>query len=81
MSIELTDTKFIGLYLLYTLDTYTLALPANLPPTYRGRVMKFAYHLVVGVCRSAPNPQGPSGGSTSQVMRVPVRIYNHVDGM
>ncbi|KAI5122696.1 hypothetical protein M0805_009749 [Coniferiporia weirii] len=65
--------------------TYTLPLPANLPPTYRGRMMKFAYHLVVGVCRaappSAPNAQGSSNskGSTSQVMRVPVRVYNHVD--
>lgn len=64
------------------IDTYTLPLPANLPPTYRGRIMKFTYHLVVGVCRSVP-PAAPSAGasrgSTSQVMRVPVRIYNHVD--
>lgn len=69
-------------------DTYTLPLPTNLPPTFRGRVMKFSYNLVVGACRSTtssvstPNSLGhnPHTSSTSQVMRVPIRIYNHVDG-
>lgn len=50
--------------------------------------MKFSYNLVVGACRSTtssnstPNSQGqnPHTSSTSQVMRVPIRIYNHVDG-
>lgn len=48
--------------------------------------MKFMYHLTVGVCRS--NPISPRSSvqqkrsgtepSTSQVMRVPIRVYNHV---
>ncbi|KAL5534971.1 RGP1 [Sanghuangporus sanghuang] len=62
--------------------TYSLPLPSTLPPTYRGRNIKFAYHLSVGVCRSTPgpSPSSPGGkGSTSQVMRVPIRVYNHVD--
>lgn len=60
--------------------TYTLPLPSHLPPTFRGRALKFTYHLTVGVCRARPSPSAPNGrGSTSQVMRVPIRIYNNVD--
>ena len=76
----------------HPIDTYTLPLPANLPPTYKGRMLKFTYHLVVGVCRAAPTPSlgsgyaghglpgGGKGASTSRVMRVPIRIYNSVVG-
>ncbi|EJD04560.1 Rgp1-domain-containing protein [Fomitiporia mediterranea MF3/22] len=62
--------------------TYSLPLPETLPPTYRGRGVKFSYHLTVGVCRANPGPYSSSSNSrssTSQVMRVPVRIYSHVD--
>ncbi|TDL22371.1 Rgp1-domain-containing protein [Rickenella mellea] len=103
--------------------TYTLPLPSNLPPTFKGRALKFSYTLVVGVCRAGslqvpsssasfssanakpnssslspytPSPSNPttppvgtttvarkgsggSRGSTSRVMRVPIRVYNHVD--
>lgn len=47
---------------------YTLPLPRNLPPTYRGRTLRFQYEFVLGICRS----------SNSRIMRVPVRIYNYV---
>ncbi|GJE89181.1 hypothetical protein PsYK624_052760 [Phanerochaete sordida] len=47
---------------------YTIPLPRNLPPTYRGRTLRFQYEFVLGVCRSA----------NSRIMRVPVRIYNYV---
>jgi hypothetical protein len=46
---------------LHKSDVYTLPLPSNLPPTYKGRVFKFSYHLVVGVCRAAPTPSLGSG--------------------
>ncbi|KAF7362042.1 hypothetical protein MVEN_00549600 [Mycena venus] len=49
--------------------TYTLLLPAHLPPTFKGRTLRFSYELVVGACRA-------SGGSS--VMKVPIRVYNNV---
>jgi hypothetical protein len=77
-------------------DTYTITLPSHLPPTHRGRSMKFAYEFIVGTCRagvspssssSRPSPSSPSGssrskvvgrGGVSKVMRMPIRLYNHV---
>ncbi|KAG0697033.1 Rgp1-domain-containing protein [Suillus ampliporus] len=59
--------------------TYTLPLPSSLPPTFRGRMVRFSYELVVGTCR-----RGDSGGVTttgitvSRVMKVPIRVYNWV---
>ncbi|EKM60687.1 uncharacterized protein PHACADRAFT_110305 [Phanerochaete carnosa HHB-10118-sp] len=47
---------------------YTFPLPRNLPPTYRGRTLRFQYEFVLGICRS----------TNSRIMRVPVRIYNYV---
>ncbi|KAF9449322.1 Rgp1-domain-containing protein [Macrolepiota fuliginosa MF-IS2] len=65
--------------------TYTIKLPDVLPPTYKGRALIFSYELVVGTCRagsSAPNPKQSSGtagtNSISRVMKVPIRVYNHV---
>ncbi|KAF9007869.1 Rgp1-domain-containing protein [Cyathus striatus] len=39
--------------------TYTVPLPANLPPTFRGKAMKVSYELVVGTCRASGGGQGP----------------------
>ncbi|KAJ7115241.1 Rgp1-domain-containing protein [Mycena epipterygia] len=52
--------------------TYTLLLPANLPPTFEGRTLGFSYELVVGVCRAV------GSSSVSRVMKVPIRVYNNV---
>ncbi|KAG8889037.1 hypothetical protein FRB98_005934 [Tulasnella sp. 332] len=66
--------------------TYSVPLPAVLPPTFRGRAMKFSYHLVLGSSRaeshsptnlSTPTPE-QQAGHQSKIMRVPIRIYNHV---
>lgn len=56
--------------------TYTVPIPDNLPPTFRGKTLKFSYELVVGTCRA-----GSSAGtmnSISRVMKVPIRLYNNV---
>ncbi|GLB36773.1 putative rgp1-domain-containing protein [Lyophyllum shimeji] len=60
--------------------TYSIVLPDILPPTFKGRSLKFSYELVIGTCRS-----GSSGGSgsasassISRVMKVPIRVYNNV---
>ncbi|PPQ84542.1 hypothetical protein CVT25_007612 [Psilocybe cyanescens] len=61
--------------------TYTTRLPDNLPPTFKGKALKFNYELVVGTCRAGPSGGGGGGvsaNSISRVMKVPVRIYNHV---
>lgn len=68
--------------------TYTVNLPDNLPPTFRGKAMRFSYELVVGLCRAgqpgslAPHatPSEHSSGSAnvSKVMKVPIRMYNNV---
>lgn len=55
--------------------TYTLPLPANLPPTFRGRNLRFNYELVIGVCRAGGTP---GAGGVSRVMKVPIRLYNNV---
>ncbi|KAH7104289.1 Rgp1-domain-containing protein [Auriculariales sp. MPI-PUGE-AT-0066] len=54
---------------------YTTTLPAVLPPTFRGRAIRLSYTLVLGACRA-------EGGSArrqySRVMKIPIRLYNHV---
>lgn len=70
-------------------DNYKLPLPDNLPPTFKGRSLKFSYQFIVGTCRagSVPSPPGPgkspgptSASSVSRVMKVPIRVYNNVFG-
>ncbi|KIJ45183.1 hypothetical protein M422DRAFT_67326 [Sphaerobolus stellatus SS14] len=64
--------------------TYTVNLPDHLPPTFKGRAFRFSYQLVVGTCRAATPFTPPSGSlkdaerRRSRVMRVPIRVYNHV---
>ncbi|EIN13130.1 Rgp1-domain-containing protein [Punctularia strigosozonata HHB-11173 SS5] len=57
--------------------TYSLVLPDNLPPTFRGRALQFSYQLVVGTCRAGAG-SGSSSASSSRVMKVPIRVYNHI---
>ncbi|KAF8584974.1 Rgp1-domain-containing protein [Ramaria rubella] len=77
--------------------SYTLDLPANLPPTFKGRALRLSYQLVVGTCRAAtpftsalsswtlnssplnsPALTADNERRRSRVMRVPIRVYNHV---
>lgn len=63
--------------------TYTVVLPENLPPTYKGRALRLSYQFILGVCRAASSTpaggKGPTGAnSSSRVMKVPIRVYNHV---
>jgi hypothetical protein len=55
----------------------TLPLPFTLPPTFRGRMIRFSYELAVGTCRRA-DTEGGSGVTVSRVMKVPIRVYNWV---
>lgn len=63
--------------------TYSVPIPDNLPPTFRGKTLKFSYELVVGTCRagtgSGHSSSGPVGAnSVSRIMKVPIRLYNNV---
>ncbi|EJT98979.1 Rgp1-domain-containing protein [Dacryopinax primogenitus] len=66
--------------------TYTLALPPSLPPTFRGKAVRFNYELLVGTCHTASMTAGislPSPGifeehRKKKVMKIPVRVYNFV---
>ncbi|KAF8816608.1 Rgp1-domain-containing protein [Phlegmacium glaucopus] len=59
--------------------TYTIKLPDNLPPTFKGKSLRFSYELVVGICRAGSSGGGGiSANSLSRVMKVPIRMYNHV---
>ena len=60
-------------------DTYSLSLPKNLPPTFKGRTFRFSYEFSIGVCRAGTSP-GNSSANHSRVMKIPVRVYNHING-
>lgn len=60
-------------------DTYSLSLPKNLPPTFKGRTFRFSYEFTIGVCR-ANALQGNSSANHSRIMKIPVRVYNNVNG-
>ena len=56
---------------------YTFTLPRGLPPTHKGRAMKVAYHLTIGVQRP-----GTNNNSNEQHMRsvdVPFRVFGGVN--
>ena len=60
---------------------FSLRIPADLPPSFRGKAIKFTYQLVVGTSRSTigfATPRPGQRASLSRIMRVPVRMYNHV---
>lgn len=54
------------------LDSYKLTLPQDIPPSYRGKSMRFNYSLVVGTQRSS--------GSQGHVVHVPFRVLNYISG-
>ncbi|KAM0756310.1 Rgp1-domain-containing protein [Meredithblackwellia eburnea MCA 4105] len=57
---------------------FSIRVPADLPPSFRGKSIKFSYHLVVGTNRTTIGPAAANLPSRSRVMRVPIRMYNHV---
>lgn len=78
------DAALVASLTLVRLDKFSIRIPADLPPSFRGKAIKFSYHLVVGTNRSTLGPKlGPLAiprEAISRSMRVPVRVYNHVAG-
>ncbi|KAG6864955.1 hypothetical protein C0991_006142 [Blastosporella zonata] len=61
--------------------TYSIKLPDILPPTFKGRALRFSYELEIGTSRAGhggPGSANASANSVSRVMKVPIRIYNNV---
>ncbi|KAF7728895.1 hypothetical protein EC973_005290 [Apophysomyces ossiformis] len=54
--------------------SYKLKLPNDIPPSYRGRAIRFNYYLVVGTQRSS----SVQSGSQGQTVQIPFRVLNHV---
>lgn len=58
-------------------DNFSLQLPGDLPPSFRGKAISFQYTFMVGTNR-APNAALNEYKQHSRLIRIPVRIYNHV---
>lgn len=58
--------------------TYKIQLPNDIPPSHRGKAIRFNYYLVVGTQRSTPSSvkQPMQGGG--QVVQIRFRVLNHV---
>ncbi|KAJ8652306.1 hypothetical protein O0I10_012079 [Lichtheimia ornata] len=54
--------------------SYKLKLPNDIPPSHRGKAIRFTYSLVVGTQRANTTPSGGQG----QVVQIPFRVLNHV---
>ncbi|KAI9319707.1 Rgp1-domain-containing protein [Dichotomocladium elegans] len=54
--------------------SYKLKLPNDIPPSHRGKAIRFSYSLVVGTQRAN---NGLSTGQ-GQVVQIPFRVLNHV---
>ncbi|KAJ3106606.1 hypothetical protein HDU97_005971 [Phlyctochytrium planicorne] len=52
---------------------YEITLPNELPPTHRGKIIRFSYKLIVGIQRSGTSKR-------SQVIQLPFRMFGKVEG-
>ncbi|CAO1637659.1 unnamed protein product [Parajaminaea phylloscopi] len=59
--------------------SFTLQLPPDLPPSYYGKAVRFKYELVVGTNRmDASRTAAHFGHQRSRLIKIPLRVYNHV---
>lgn len=54
---------------------YRVTLPSELPPTFRGRALRFSYQFIVGTCRGGSHME-----NQTRLLKVPLRVYNHIPG-
>ena len=54
---------------------YRVTLPPELPPTFRGRALRFSYQFIVGTCRGGHHME-----NQTRLLKVPLRVYNHIPG-
>ncbi|CAG8632155.1 8546_t:CDS:2 [Acaulospora morrowiae] len=51
--------------------TYETRLPTDLPPSHRGKAIRFQYNLIIGTHRGGLNHQ-------SNIVQMPFRVFNYV---
>lgn len=60
--------------------SFTMQLPTDLPPSYFGKAIKFTYELVIGTNRvDSRRVAAKAGNQRSRLIKIPLRIYNHVN--
>ena len=52
--------------------TFSIDLPADLPPSFHGRSVRFDYYMSIGTNRLSGTSQ------QSRLLHVPIRVYNHI---
>lgn len=59
--------------------TFSLRLPADLPPSFMGSAIKFTYNLVIGTNRmDTSRAAAHLSHQRSRLIKIPLRLYNHV---
>lgn len=61
----------------FKLVSYKIQLPNDIPPSHRGKAIRFNYYLMVGTQR-APSSMKPSLPTQGQVVQIRFRVLNHV---
>lgn len=67
----------------FFLVSYKLKLPNDLPPSHRGKTIRFNYYLVIGTQRAGNINQPRVNGiqPQGQIVQLRFRILNHVSGI
>lgn len=52
--------------------TFSIDLPADLPPSFHGKCVRFDYYISIGTNRL------DGMGQQSRLLHVPIRVYNHI---
>lgn len=58
--------------------SYKITLPNDIPPSHRGKAIRFNYYLVVGTQRAPSIIKQPSLPTQGQVVQIRFRVLNHV---
>lgn len=58
--------------------SYKIRLPNDIPPSHRGKAIRFNYYLVVGTQRAPSIIKQPSLPTQGQVVQIRFRVLNHV---
>ncbi|KAI7897201.1 reduced growth phenotype protein 1 [Mucor mucedo] len=58
--------------------SYKIQLPNDIPPSHRGKAIRFNYYLMVGTQRAPSMIKQPSLPTQGQVVQIRFRVLNHV---
>ncbi|KAI9487640.1 MAG: Rgp1-domain-containing protein [Benjaminiella poitrasii] len=58
--------------------SYKIQLPNDIPPSHRGKAIRFNYYLVIGTQRAHTTAKLPSIPNQGQIVQIRFRVLNHV---